>query len=324
MKNELKSIFYAHTGKISDKWLFYLNEWDSIFSPYKEPDINLLEIGIQNGGSLEIWAKYFENAKHIVGCDIDEACLELNYEDPRITVIVGDINSDEVEDKISSITSGYNIIIDDGSHKSGDIIQSFAKYFSKLNINGIYLIEDLHTSYWRDFQGGLYDPYSALSFLKRLADIINFEHWRTNQSREQYLWPFFTKYNVHIEELDLCSIKSIKFLNSMCVIKKQTPNQTKLGQRVVVGSQEKITQNYKRFDGTSIHDITVTINEDSNLDVFSLIRQVSSLKDEKKQLIKKIDTLEQEVLFYANSRSWKLTKPFRRIMKIIRGKTRIK
>jgi len=36
MENELKNIFNTHTGKVSDKWLFYLNEWDSIFSPYKK------------------------------------------------------------------------------------------------------------------------------------------------------------------------------------------------------------------------------------------------------------------------------------------------
>ena len=156
MDKELKNIFLFHSGKLSDKWMFYLNEWDAIFSPYKKSKIDLLEIGIQNGGSLEVWAKYFNYANHILGCDINETCLELEYEDPRISVVVGNANSDEVKKKIFSIATDFDIIIDDGSHKSGDIITSFTKYFPKVSMNGIYLIEDLHASYWKDFEGLLY------------------------------------------------------------------------------------------------------------------------------------------------------------------------
>jgi hypothetical protein len=77
MNNLLKQIFLNHTEKMSDKWTLYINEWDRIFTPYRDLPINLFEIGIQNGGSLEIWAKYFTNAKSIIGCDIDEKCREL-------------------------------------------------------------------------------------------------------------------------------------------------------------------------------------------------------------------------------------------------------
>jgi cephalosporin hydroxylase len=93
MEKSLKEIFLDHKQKKSDKWSLYINEWDRIFSPYRHQPINIFEIGIQNGGSLEIWATYFSNAKKIVGCDIDEKCKELVFDDPRITVYVGDANS---------------------------------------------------------------------------------------------------------------------------------------------------------------------------------------------------------------------------------------
>jgi len=72
MKKTLKQLFLEHQGKVSDKWSLYLDEWDRFFKPYRDQSINLLEIGIQNGGSLEIWSRYFPKAGKLVGCDIDK------------------------------------------------------------------------------------------------------------------------------------------------------------------------------------------------------------------------------------------------------------
>ncbi|MCX2192385.1 class I SAM-dependent methyltransferase [Pantoea agglomerans] len=86
---------------------------------------NLLEIGVQNGGSLEIWSKYFPNAENIVGCDINPDCARLEYENKSIKVLIGNSSTLEIKNKISEITPSYNLIIDDGSHNSSDIIKSF-------------------------------------------------------------------------------------------------------------------------------------------------------------------------------------------------------
>ena len=72
--NSIKEIHIQKTGKVSDKWSSYLDYYDTVFFSRKNESINLLEIGVQNGGSLETWAEYFKNAKNIIGCDIDEKC----------------------------------------------------------------------------------------------------------------------------------------------------------------------------------------------------------------------------------------------------------
>ena len=278
MDEELKELFINHSGKISDKWTLYINEWDKIFSPFREHEINLLEIGVHNGGSLEIWAKYFQNAKHIVGCDIDEACRKLVYHDFRISVIIGDAKTDDVELSISELVPDLDIIIDDGSHKSGDIIRSFSRYFKKLNKSGLYIIEDLHSSYWNEFEGGLYNPYSAISFFKRLVDITNFEHWRNNQTREKFLLPYKQCYGVDFGEFDLNMIHSIKFINSLCIVLKGSPEENNLGNRVIVGSEELVSQDIQKLNGITIHDIATDTKDDSNSDIFSLMNQVEILK----------------------------------------------
>ena len=51
-----EEIHKAKTGKVSDKWASYLHYYDRLFKDYRDQEIALLEIGIQNGGSLDTYA----------------------------------------------------------------------------------------------------------------------------------------------------------------------------------------------------------------------------------------------------------------------------
>jgi uncharacterized coiled-coil protein SlyX/23S rRNA U2552 (ribose-2'-O)-methylase RlmE/FtsJ len=298
MERKFKQIFSQHRGKLSDQWSLYIDAWDDIFSPYQNREISLLEIGIQNGGSLEIFAKYFPHAKHIIGCDIDVNCQALEFSDPRITVITGDINSEAVENRIAELAPDLDIIIDDGSHRPRDIIPSFCRHFMRLDNHGLYIIEDLHTSYWGDYDGGLYQPYTAMAFLKRLVDITNFEHWQNHQSRQEHLSPFKTYYDIDFDEFDFHQIHSIAFVNSLCVIHKRPPVENSLGRRMIVGSEEVISDGYRKLDGTSIHDIPKDAIDDSHLDVYALIDRSQELEtklSEQEQTVHKLtNTITQQ------------------------------
>ena len=237
VKNTLAALFTEHIGKVSDKWAIYITEYERLFLPYQDQSLRLMEIGIQNGGSLEIWAKYFVNAEKFVGCDINPDCSRLEFDDARIALVVANANSDETQQKIYNLSPSFDIIIDDGSHRSSDIIVSFSRYFSLLNDEGLYIIEDLHCSYWEGFEGGLYQPDSSMAFFKDLADVINFEHWGVDKSRTQFLGHFNRKYRVDFDEIILAHIHSIEFVNSVCVIRKKKPAMNWLGKRLITGTQ---------------------------------------------------------------------------------------
>ena len=160
-RKTLHQLYVEHIGKVSDKWSLYLTEYDRLFDVYRDRPVRLLEIGIQNGGSLEIWSKYFSNASALIGCDINPDCGHLSYDDPRTSVIVGDANTSEVRERVFQRSPQFDIIIDDGSHLSSDIIKSFALYFPRLVEGGLFVAEDLHCSYWNQFEGGLFYPYST-------------------------------------------------------------------------------------------------------------------------------------------------------------------
>jgi hypothetical protein len=250
MNNSLEQLYADHQGKVSDRWSLYLSEYDRLFSAYRDRPIRMLEVGIQNGGSLEIWSKFFPNAERIVGCDINPACAMLEFEDSRVTVVVGDANTEEDKQKILGHSSSFDLIIDDGSHQSDDIVRLFANYFPHLNDDGIYVVEDLHCSYWQQFQGGVFYPYSSIAFFKRLADVVNHEHWGNDKARQAILQTFASEYGADFDDELLGHIHSIEFINSICVIRKMRPTANVLGRRVIAGSIELVASGHLPLHGS--------------------------------------------------------------------------
>lgn len=234
----LNALFRRKNGKPAAKWESYLQHYDRHFVYIKGKELSILEIGVQAGGSLEVWASYFKSAKHIIGCDIDPVCGSLSYADPRIQLIIGDINTLETLKCLEAITDKLDVIIDDGSHKSSDVIQSFVQLFPRLTDGGIYLIEDLHCSYWESYEGGLYDPFSAISFFKKIVDIVNRPFWGLDTKANDFFAEFKSISGIFESNGTwdfLADIYSIEFVNSMCIIHKRSRKDNVLGSLILSG-----------------------------------------------------------------------------------------
>lgn len=356
----LNQLYAEHTGKVSDKWSLYLNEYDRLFSQYREKPVSLLEIGIQNGGSLEIWSLYFSNAQVLIGCDVNEDCHKLTYEDPRIRVIVGDATLSNTHEQILQCASAFDIVIDDGSHFSGDIIKAFALYFPNIKEGGLFVAEDLHCSYWGSYEGGLYYPYSSMSFFKRLADVINHEHWGVAKVQEDVLKGIFAKYDCGLDIDILAQVHSIEFINSMCVVRKATANQNNLGLRCISGTLEVVVPNFLQLNGAPYKLGIISAQSDnpwSTRDVppdesiletefqyLNAQEQISELnhsiaglnqliRDRDEAIVQLNQTIEtkneqieihkQEINELRNSSSWRITAPLRYAVNTVKNLTRL-
>lgn len=261
-KPSLLEVFTRHQGKVSDKWQLYLREYDRLFNPYRAQAIRLLEIGIQNGGSLDIWADYFAPGSTLIGCDINPDCAALVYDNPHISFILGDANAPDVVQQVLQRAPVFDLIIDDGSHTSADIVKTFALYFQHLAEGGMFVAEDLHCSYWAQYQGGLYDPYSSLSFFKRLSDVISHQHWGIERERKAILQGFFGQYGCDIDEAVLASVHSVEFINSLCVVRKAAAADNVLGRRIVAGSDERVVPGILQLHGTEyVHGVAFDQSE---------------------------------------------------------------
>jgi len=227
-------------GKLSDKWASYLTYYDELFGPLRNLPLNMLEIGVQNGGSLETWSSYFEQAQHIIGCDIDPRCGSLHYADSRVSIIVGDANSAATFQSIRAICTDFDIVIDDGSHQSMDVLNSFVNYFPLLKPGGLYVVEDTHTLYNDAFGGGILSEFGAYSFFKKLIDVVSFQFWRDELSIKTYFRTFFPHSGTPNFILDGW-VDSISFRNSIVTITKaMVPGHEKLGDRVLVGNSAQV------------------------------------------------------------------------------------
>jgi hypothetical protein len=242
LNSTFSNIFLSHSGKVSTKWESYLPLYDQIFESFRNSPVHLLEIGIQNGGSLELWEKYFKNGLKIIGCDIDLRCGSLEFPQSNIDLVIGDICDPLVTKKILEIAPKFQIIIDDGSHRSTNIISTFLTLFPHLAPGGIYVVEDLHCSYWKEYQGGLFDPHSSISFFKKLIDIVNQQYWCNQLTVEEFMKDFSTSNLLHASCWDaLREIDSIEFVNSVCILKKKSSPDDGLGRLLVSGQEEKVS-----------------------------------------------------------------------------------
>jgi hypothetical protein len=239
-KMSIEWLHRTKSGKASDKWASYLPYYDLLFGPLRDIAIDMLEIGVQNGGSLDTWSQYFHNGRNFIGCDIDTDCAQLRYDDPRISIVVGDANAAPAFQTIKNICPEFDIIIDDGSHKSIDIMNSFVNYFPLVKPGGIYVVEDTHTLYSTQFGGGILNEYSAYAFFKRLIDVTNFQFWRDDLTIKPYFSTFFPEGDIPSFITDGW-VDSIDFRNSIITItKSHQASHEKLGERVIVGTSAQV------------------------------------------------------------------------------------
>ena len=151
----------------------YIRVYKRYFSNIRYKKIKLLEIGVYNGGSVKMWKNYFPFAK-ITGIDIDKRCEK--YQSKRINIYIGDQADRDFLLELETKSGPFDIIIDDGGHTHNQQITSFKILFKLLNSRGMYIIEDIHTSYLSDKGYEKYFDYecTSIEYFKKLIDEINF------------------------------------------------------------------------------------------------------------------------------------------------------
>lgn len=176
-----ESLIDLATRHKTDKWggHWYARHYDFHFGPLRDKPLTLLEIGVggyddprAGGESLRMWRDYFPRAT-IYGLDIVDKSA---HDEARIRTVLGSQDDPALLERLSREAGGFDIVIDDGSHLCGHVIRSFEILFPLLNPDGIYVVEDLQTSYWPVFGGRLTreaDPQTSMGYLKRLADGLN-------------------------------------------------------------------------------------------------------------------------------------------------------
>lgn len=192
----------------TDKWgsHYYTGHYEKILNHLRHKPIKLLEIGIggdenpdAGGESLSMWADYFTTAS-ITGVDV----FIKNYRYKQVKVVQCSQTDKTEMEKLGK----FDVIIDDGSHMNYDVITTFEFMFRQLNDNGIYIVEDCQTTYFKNHKGAD-DPTAdtMMNYFKKICDGVN------HSERQNYVPTYYDK-----------NIIEIRFLHNLIIIFKGENN----------------------------------------------------------------------------------------------------
>jgi SAM-dependent methyltransferase len=168
--------FITNRQRVIHKWKHYFPVYERHFGPWVNKTVTLLEIGCGVGGSLQMWKRFLGPHATIVGIDIQPRCRD--YEEDQIHIRIGSQQDTVFLQSVLDEFGPPDIVLDDGSHVMSQIAASFAFLYPTLSKNGVYLVEDLHTAYWEDYEGGLRREGSFIERAKTLIDELNADHTR--------------------------------------------------------------------------------------------------------------------------------------------------
>lgn len=153
----------------SSKGHNYTPFYSMFFESFRMEKFKMLEIGVDSGNSLLMWAEYFPNAE-IHGADIRDGYEYLTEKNPRIKTFLLD-QSNEADLTILGIQNEneYKIILSDGSHMSSDDILSFETLFLYLQPGGYWCNEDLLCDYDPRWNTGV----SSIERYKQVVSEVN-------------------------------------------------------------------------------------------------------------------------------------------------------
>jgi hypothetical protein len=191
----------------SNKWENYFEIYDKWFPQFVGKHPHLMEIGIGGGGSIEMWLKYFDNDVTVYALDINKNALNHKFDNADVRYSCVDQSSDEHWDAYLKDDPKFDIIIDDGSHMMEHQIVTLNRLFKHLNDGGIYVIEDVCTSYWPGYGGGFKKETSFIEYVKNLVDLINAQHVLGGSPPKEFTDMF-------------PNLKSATFYNNLIIIEK--------------------------------------------------------------------------------------------------------
>ncbi|MFV0605194.1 MAG: hypothetical protein ACK5NK_05055 [Niabella sp.] len=179
------------------------------------PNIKMLELGYQNGYSIDLWTNYFNNPI------IDAIDVLQDPNDNRLNkyFLLDQSKNSLLDDFVNNSETKYDFIIDDASHVPDHQWNTFIRFINILKDGGIYIIEDVETSYWK--RGEIFgyqfnaNKTSIFNRLKIIADFINYEFTTGDLVR---------KYKLSVIEAEaLMQIEMVTLgYNCIVIVKKDT------------------------------------------------------------------------------------------------------
>lgn len=206
---DLRHIFFNELTLGSDKWEPYFDVYETYFSKFVDKAPVVVEVGVQSGGSLQLWRKYFGPAAQIWGIDIDAGVTNLQqHYDVDTHILIGDQADPAFWRRELPNIPEIDIFIDDGGHAPAQHRVTFEHVFPRLRHGGVYICEDTHTCYFQHMGTGRGQSNSFMEYAKNLADLLHVQFLEDRRFDDQATLALTQ------------GLRSVHFYNSMIVFLK--------------------------------------------------------------------------------------------------------
>ena len=160
---------YLKSPYLSLKHSAYFQVYEELFSPYRNKKIVFVEVGVLNGGSLFMWREFFGVEARIIGVDFNP--LAKRWKKDGFEIYIGSQSDPNFWDEFFKSVGAVDILLDDGGHTNEQQIVTTYKSIPFINDGGLLLVEDVHTSYFSDFNNPF--KYSFINYAKLIVDGVN-------------------------------------------------------------------------------------------------------------------------------------------------------
>lgn len=214
-----REIWETEITRYTSKWDHYFELYDQWLGKFRDQSPVVVEIGVDCGGSLEGWKKYFGPTSTIIGIDHRPKVTEIE----GCNIVFGDQGNEIFWDNFVGACPHIDVVIDDGSHYMHHQILTFEKLLPHMKEGGVYFCEDTHSSYWNDrlankpenrssWGGGYKEPHTFIEYMKTMVDVVHDDHISRESPDFAYLRPFLNNYR---------HVKGVHFYDSVVIVEKQ-------------------------------------------------------------------------------------------------------
>jgi hypothetical protein len=122
--------------------MHYYDIYERHLSKFVGREVNVVEIGIYSGGSLDMWRDWLGPRCRIHGVDIAEECRA--YEGDQVSITIGDQADPRFwREFLQAHSAPIDIVIDDGGHQVDQQIATLEALLPHLTRGGVYICEDI-------------------------------------------------------------------------------------------------------------------------------------------------------------------------------------
>jgi hypothetical protein len=220
------------------KWHHYLPIYQRHFEKFVGKKIKFLEIGTQRGGSTLLFKEWFGEQAHITSVDIDPGCEKIFTNHHNIDVVIGDQSDKNFLKNLAKNHGPWDVVLDDGGHTCNQVLTSFEYLYSYVREEGVYLIEDLNSHFWKEEFDDHPQKKTARDLL--LSSFDSLHDWTGKRSLFNYWHKPLDERNKQVPASNFCkTTNSIHCYDSILVFEKLKRQEPYSEWRGVRGNEQK-------------------------------------------------------------------------------------